>query len=116
MSGLCDEAQKWWDFAGAAIEQIAQGVFGNGGAKNLLRILRDPIGVIRGDPANIIPIKYLLCFLRILRVEKYRGFNDPSNALVRAPAYSRLPRPITEGGRIPPWRYECTVDLRRDFA
>jgi hypothetical protein len=46
VSGLCDETQKWWDFAGATIEQITPSVFGNWVAKNLRRILRHPVGII----------------------------------------------------------------------
>jgi hypothetical protein len=95
VSGLCDETQKWWDFAGAPIEQITESVLGDWVAKNLRRILRHPVSVIRDDPGNVMSIKYLLCYLRILRFEQFRDFDDSSNALVRAPAHSRLPRPIT---------------------
>ena len=115
-SGLCDETQKWWDFAGAAIKPVAQRVLGNWAANNLRRILRHPVGIIRNNSPNILPIKYLLCYFRILRFEKSCRFDDPSNALVRAPAHPRPPRPITERGRKPPWCYECTVDLRRHCA
>src|SRR5437016_14473598 len=115
-SGLCDETQKWWDFGGAAIDQITQRVFGNWVAKNLRRILRHPVGVVRDDPVNTIPIKYLPCFFRIPCFEKSRSFDDPSNALVRAPAHPRPPRPITERGRKPPCSTQCTVDLRRHCA
>ena len=69
MSGLCDETQKWWDFAGAAIEQITPSILGNWVAKNLRRILCHPVGIIRDDPVNIMSINYLLRYFRILRLE-----------------------------------------------
>ena len=98
MSGLCDETQKCWDLAGATIEQITPSVFGNWVAKNLRRILRHPIGIIRDDPGNIVSVNYLHCFFRILRFKKFGGFNYSLNALMRASAHPRLPRPVTNRG------------------
>ncbi len=72
--------------------------FWNCAAKNLRGVLCHPIGIIGDDPGNIMSINYLLCFFRILRFEKCRGFDDAFNALMRAPAHPRLPRPITHRG------------------
>ncbi len=80
--GRANNTKRFWELA----------------AKNLRRILRHPVGIIRDDPDNIMAIKYLHCFFRILRFKKFGGFNYSLNALMRASAHPRLPRPITNRG------------------
>ena len=69
-AGLRDQTQKWWDFAGATVEQITERVFGNWGAKNLRGILRHPIGIIRDDPYNIMLDQLLALLLPHLALQK----------------------------------------------
>ena len=108
---LRDKLQKWWHFAGATVEQATKRSGGTRMSQNLRRIRARPDRAsYEQDPYNLVSSRYLRCFVRDFALQKIRALSTiPCNALVRAPANSRLPRPIAERGRKPPWRQEWTV-------